>query len=112
MPTQLIFQTTPGGAVVVVGETENLGNVDVSEYTRIRLVAGQRPGQIASAVITVILVDGNEPVAVLTTIQLWQQGSRTCVFEVPGTQLAFQASTTGGDLGSSVTVDLLVYAAP
>ena len=44
MGTKLAFRTPAGGVSVPAGQTKQLGVVDVSAFTQVRLVADERAG--------------------------------------------------------------------
>jgi hypothetical protein len=108
MGTQLAFRTPPGAVAIPVGQSKNLGTVDVHTYERIRIVADERVGSASNVVIRLTLTEGSELVAQLDTLTLSPHSQATRVYEVPGTRLTIVADATGSGSGSA-SVDVLLY---
>ena len=55
MPTKLAFRTTPGAVSIPTGGSLQLGQVDVSPFTNIRVVADERVGSPTGVTIRVTI---------------------------------------------------------
>ena len=108
MPTKLAFRTPPGAVAVPVGQTKNLGTVQVQPFQQIRVVADERAGSPGNVIIRLTITEGNELVAQLDTLALQPQGQVTRVYDVPGNTLTIFAAAIGPGSGSA-GVDVLVY---
>jgi hypothetical protein len=106
--TKLAFRTAPGAVSIPVGQSKQLGVVDVHPFERIRVVADERVGSASNVVIRLTITEGNELVAQLDTLTLSPHSQVTRVYEVPGTKLTVFADATGTGSGSA-SVDVLIY---
>jgi hypothetical protein len=104
----LAFRTTPGGVSIPAGHSKELGAVDVSKYSQIRVVADERVGSGSGVILRLTVTEGNELVAQLDTPHLAPHSQFTRVYDVPGTKLTIFANALPG--AGSDTVDVLVYA--
>jgi type III secretion protein HrpB1 len=108
MSTKLAFRTKIGGAPIPAGETIMLGTVDVSAFSKIRVVADERVGSTTGINIRLaISEEGGELVALLDTLHLSPHSQLTRVYEVPGTHLTIFADAVGGT--GTDGMDVLVY---
>ena len=107
MSTSLAFRTTPGAVSIPAGQSKQLGVVDVSPYSTIRVVADERVGGGTGVNIRLTITEGNELVAQLDTLTLLPHAQITRVYECPGTKLTLFADALGG--AGSDGVDVLVY---
>ncbi len=108
MPTKLAFRTTPGAVSIPTGGSLQLGQVDVSPFTNIRVVADERVGSPTGVTIRVTITEGTELVAQLDVFTLAPHAQLTRVYNTPGTKLTIFADAVGGTAGKDA-VDLLVY---
>jgi type III secretion protein HrpB1 len=108
MSTHLAFRTAVGAVSIPVGQSKNLGKVDVKKFERIRVVADERVGSAGPVVIRLTITEGNEWVAQLDTLTLQPHQQLTRVYEVPCTELTVIADAIGGGTGNS-SVDVLIY---
>jgi hypothetical protein len=106
--TKLAFRTAPGAVSIPVGQSKQLGTVDVHSFERIRVVADERVGSASNVVIRLTITEGNELVAQLDTLTLAPHSQITKVYEVPATKLTVFADAGGGGSGEA-SVDVLIY---
>ena len=107
MSTKLAFRTPPGAVVIPAGQSKELGSVDVSLFSQIRVVADERSGSPTGISIRLTITEGNELVAQLDVLQLAPHSQVTRVYNVPGTKLTIFADAIGGT--GSDGIDVLVY---
>jgi type III secretion protein HrpB1 len=107
MSTKLAFRTPVGGVSVPAGQSKQLGTVDVSPFSQIRVVADERIGSASGIRIRLTLTEGNELVAQLDVLHLAPHSEVTRVYDVPGTKLTVFADAVGGS--GSDGLDVLVY---
>jgi len=108
MSTQLAFRTVVGGANIPAGETILLGTVDVSPFSRIRVVALERVGSTTGLNIRLVITEGQgELVTPLDTLHLSPHSQMTRVYDVPGTRLSILADAVGG--AGADSFDVLLY---
>jgi len=107
MSTKLAFRTPAGGVVIPAGQSKQLGAVDVSPFSKIRVVADERVGSPTGVSIRLTITEGNELVAQLDILQLTPHAQVTRVYDVPGTKLTIFADAVGGT--GSDGIDVLVY---
>jgi hypothetical protein len=120
MSTILAFSTPLGGLAIAAGGTKQLGPVDVSPYSKIRVVANERrPGSLIDPAnrtginIRLCTAEANiygvavTCVAQLDVFQLLPGSQVTRVYDVPGTNLFLFADAIAGQ--GSDCVDLLIY---
>ena len=105
--SKLLFRTPAGGVAVKAGTSKQLGIVDVTAYSKIRIVADERVGSGTGIVIRVTITEGTELVAQLDTITLAPHSQATRVYDVPGTKLTIFADALAGT--GSDGVDVLIY---
>jgi type III secretion protein HrpB1 len=110
MATTLAFNTPPVAVSIPAGKSHDLGTVDVHTFDRIRVLADQRPGSAASAVILLYLLadKGALTVGLLDTLTLKAGDQITKVYETPGTMLSIVAILNGAS-GSTAGVDVWVW---
>jgi type III secretion protein HrpB1 len=104
----LAFRTPPGGVKIPAGQSKELGVVDVSKYSKIRVVADERIGSGSGVTLRLTMTEGNELVAQLDTPHLAPHSQFTREYEVPGTKLSIFADALAGS--GSDGVDVLIYA--
>lgn len=104
----LAFRTPPGGVKIPAGHSVELGTVDVSKYSKIRVVADERIGSGSGVTLRLTMTEGNELVAQLDTPHLNPHSQFTREYEVPGTKLSIFADALAGS--GSDGVDVLIYA--
>jgi type III secretion protein HrpB1 len=109
MGTKLAFRTPPGGVSIPAGQSKNLGVVDVSPFSEVRVVADERVGSGTGVSIRLTITEGNELVAQLDVLSLQPKAQVTRVYNVPGTKLTIFADALGG--AGSDGVDILLYGA-
>jgi type III secretion protein HrpB1 len=107
--TVLAFRTQPGAVVIPAGQSKQLGVVDVSKFSKIRVVADERAGSGTGINVRLTITEGNELVAQLDTFSLTPHSQLTRVYDVPGTKLTIFADAVGGS--GTDGIDLLVYGA-
>lgn len=107
--TTLAFRTAPGAVSISAGQSKQLGIVDVSKFSKIRVVADERTGSGTGINVRMTLTEGNELVAQLDTFTLSPHTQLTRVYDVPGTKLTIFADALGGS--GTDGIDLLVYGA-
>lgn len=107
--TKLAFRTSPGGVGIPSGQSKQLGTVDVSQFSKIRVVADDRVGSHTGVKIRLTITQGNELVAQLDVLQLTPHSQITRVYDVPGVKLTIFADSVGGIVPGGDTVDVLVY---
>jgi hypothetical protein len=105
---KLAFRTPPGAVSIPVGQSKQLGTVDVQPFERIRVVADERVGSASNVVIRLTITEGSELVAQLDTLTLAPHSQITRVYEVPGTKLMVFADAVGTGQGQAA-VDVLIY---
>lgn len=104
----LIFRTPPGGVSIPAGKSKELGVVDVSKYSKIRVVADERVGSGSGVTLRLTITEGNELVGQLDTPHLTPHSQVTRVYDVPGSKLTIFADALAGP--GPDAVDVLVYA--
>jgi type III secretion protein HrpB1 len=109
MSTKLAFRTLPGAVSIPAGQSKQLGAVDVSPFSTIRVVADERAGSGTGVNIRLTITEGSELVAQLDVLSLSPHSQVTRVYAVPGTKLTIFADAIGGT--GSDGVDVLVYGA-
>jgi type III secretion protein HrpB1 len=109
MSTKLAFRTPPGAVSIPAGQSKQLGSVDVSPFSTIRVVADERAGSGTGVHIRLTITEGNELVAQLDVLSLSPRSQVTRAYPVPGTKLIIFADAIGGT--GSDGVDVLVYGA-
>jgi hypothetical protein len=109
MGTKLAFRTPAGAVSIPAGQSKQLGAVDVSPFSKIRVVADERVGSGTGVNIRLTITEGNELVAQLDVLSLTPHSQVTRVYDVPCTKLTIFADASGGT--GSDGVDVLVYGA-
>ncbi|MEI7706685.1 MAG: hypothetical protein WCI90_00320 [Chlorobium sp.] len=109
MGTKLAFRTPVGSVAIPAGQSKQLGVVDVSPFSSIRVVADERVGSGTGVNIRLTITEGNELVAQLDVLTLTPHTQVTKVYEVPGAKLTIFADALGGS--GSDGVDVLIYGA-
>jgi hypothetical protein len=107
MSTTLAFRTPVGGVAVPAGQSKQLGAVDVSPYSKIRVVADERVGSPTGINVRLTITEGNELVAQLDVLHLLPHSQVTRVYDVPGIKLTLFADAIAGQ--GSDGMDLLIY---
>jgi type III secretion protein HrpB1 len=107
MSTTLAFRTPAGGVAIPAGQSKQLGAVDVSPYSKIRVVADERTGSGTGINVRLTITEGNELVAQLDVLNLLPHSQVTRVYDVPGTKLTLFADAIAGQ--GSDGMDLLIY---
>jgi len=107
MSTKLVFRTPVGGVVIPAGQSKQLGIVDVSPFSKIRVVADERVGSPTGISIRLTITEGTELVAQLDILHLTPHSQVTNVYDVPGAKLTIFADAIGGT--GSDGIDVLVY---
>jgi type III secretion protein HrpB1 len=106
MPTKLAFRTVAGS-----GANGELGTVDVSPFTNIRVVADERVGGTTGVNLRLTITEDNgkdkEWVADLDEIGLTPHSEITRTYNTPGTMLTIFADKVD-DNGAAI-IDVLVY---
>ena len=110
MPTKLAFRTPAGGVSIAPGQSKELGTVDVSPFSQIRVVTDERTGSPTAMNIRLTITEGNELVSQLDVLHLAPHSEVNRVYEVPGTKLTIFADSVAGGTGADC-LDLLVYGA-
>jgi len=105
----LAFRTAPGAVSITAGQSKQLGVVDVSKFSKIRVVADERTGSGTGVNIRLTLTEGNELVAQLDVLTLAPRSQVTRVYDVPGVKLSIFADAAGGN--GTDSFDVLVYGA-
>lgn len=108
MATVLAFRTPVGGVSIPAGTSKELGQVDVSPYKQIRLVADERVSSASNVTLRLTITEGNELVAQLDTPVLVPHSQLTRVYDVPGLKLTIFADAAGSASGSD-GIDVLIY---
>ena len=104
----LAFRTQVGAVSIPAGTSQQLGTVDVSKFSNIRVVADERSGSPTNIGIRLTITEGNELVAQLDTFVLTPHSQITRVYDVPGTKLSIFGDAIGGAVGKD-SLDVLVY---
>jgi type III secretion protein HrpB1 len=107
--SKLAFRTPQGAVSVPAGKSKQLGIVDVSAFSKIRIVADERAGSGTGISIRLTIAEGDELVAQLDVLTLTPQTQITKVYDVPGSRLIIYADAIGG--AGSDGVDVLIYGA-
>jgi type III secretion protein HrpB1 len=68
--SKLVWRTAVGGVPILAGTSKQFGVVDVTPYSKIRVVADERVGSGTGVVIRLTITEGNKLVAQLDTLQL------------------------------------------
>ena len=105
--SKLVFRTPQGAVSVPAGKSMQLGIVDVSPYSKIRIVADERAGSGTGVSIRLTIAEGDELVAQLDVLSLGPHAQITQVYDVPGTRLIIYVDAIGG--AGSDAVDVLIY---
>lgn len=105
--SKLLWRTPVGAVSIPSGTSKQLGIVDVSAYSKIRIVADERMGSGTGVVIRVTITEGAELVAQLDTISLSPHAQITKVYDVPAAKLTIFVDALGGS--GSDGVDVLIY---
>ena len=105
--SKLVFRTPPGATPIPAGQSKQLGTVDLTAYSKIRVLADERVGSPSGVKIRLTITEGNELVGQLDVLQLTPQATVTRAYDVPGTKLSIFADAAAG-VGSD-GVDVLVY---
>jgi type III secretion protein HrpB1 len=108
--SKLLWRTAVGAVSIPAGTSQQLGIVDVSLYSKIRIVADERVGSGTGVVIRVTITEGNELVAQLDTISLAPHAQITKVYDVPAAKLTIFADALAGT--GKDGVDVLIYGSP
>lgn len=104
--TKLLFRAQ--GASIPAGKPIALGKVEVASYSAIRVVASTHPDSNATAMIQLILMEGDEQyLTSLDTIVVPPKSSITRLYPVPGRKLLIEAATDGSS--GSTSIDVIVY---
>jgi len=106
--SKLVFRTKVGAETIPAGQSKKLGEVDLTAYSKIRVVADERVGSTTGMSIRLTITEGSELVAQLDVLYLSAHSQITRVYEVPGTKLTIYADTIAG--GGNDAVDVLIYA--
>ena len=83
--TVLAFRTQPGAVSIPAGQSKQLGVVDVSKFSQIRVVADERAGSGTGINVRLTITENNELVAQLDTFSLSPHSQLTRTYDVPGT---------------------------
>jgi hypothetical protein len=105
--TELAFRTPVGAVSLPAGSSKLLGRVDVSDYSKIRIMADERAGSASNISFRVTTTEGSELVAQLATFTLTPHGQKTFVVDVPTKSISIYADAAPGS-GNDAT-DFLVY---
>jgi type III secretion protein HrpB1 len=105
--SKLLFRTPAGSVSIPAGTSKQLGTIDVTLYSKIRIVADERVGSGTGVVIRVTITEGTELVAQLDTISLAPHAQITKVYDVPAAKLTIFADALAGS--GSDGVDVLIY---
>jgi hypothetical protein len=105
--SKLVWRTAVGAVQVPAGTSQQLGIVDVSPYSEIRVVADERVGSVSGIVIRLTITEGTELVAELDMLQLAPHAQVTQVYVVPAVKLTIFADALPGSGNDGV--DVLVY---
>ena len=108
MATVLAFRTAVGAVSFPDNSNQNLGSVDVSSFSQIRVVADERAGSTSNVTILLTITEGQELVAQLDSPVLSPGSQVTNVYAVPGSLLTIFAQGNGSGSGSDA-VDVLIY---
>lgn len=103
----MAFRTPVGGVEIPAGQSKQLGQVDVSGYSKIRVVADERVGSGTGIRIRLTITEGAELVAQLDMLELSPHSQTTKVYDVPGTKVTIFADAFAGS--GKDAVDVLVY---
>jgi type III secretion protein HrpB1 len=107
--SKLAFSTPPKGIPISSGTTKQVGSVDVSTFSRIRVIARERAGSANSVTIRLITTEGKEQIGQFAFFQLGPDSLVTGVYDLPPRALTIEAralGSTGGNL-----IDLWIYGA-
>ncbi len=107
MLSKLLWRTAVGAVSIPCGTSKQLGIVDVSLYSKIRIVADERVGSPTAVTIRVTITEGTELVAQLDTITLAPHAQVTKVYDVPAAKLTIFADALAGT--GKDAVDVLIY---
>jgi type III secretion protein HrpB1 len=107
LTTMMILRTHIGAVKVPAGQTKQLGTVDVSKSSNIRVVATERISSKTNTSIRLTITEGEELVAPLDVLLLTPHSSVTRVYDVAGTKLSISADAVSGT--GNDAVDALVY---
>ena len=107
--TVLAFRTPAGGVSIPAGQSKQLGVVDVSHFSRIRVVADERVGSGTGISVRLTITEGNELVAQLDVLHLTPHAQITNVYEVPGTKLTIAADAAPGTGNDALDVRIYGY---
>jgi len=110
MGTKLVFQTPPGSVSIPAGQSKQLGVLDLSPYSRIRVVADERVGSGTGVNIRLTITEPGLLLAQLDILTLAPHSQVTRVYDTPGTQLTIFADAVGGS--GSDGVDVWIYGSP
>jgi len=105
--SRLIFRTPQGSSPIPAGQSRQLGSVDLTAYSKIRVLADERVGSPSGVKIRLTITEGNELVGQLDVLQLAPQSTITRAYDVPGSKLSIFADAAAG--AGSDGVDVLIY---
>jgi hypothetical protein len=105
--SKLIWRTQQGAVAIPAGTSKQLGVVDVSPYSKIRVVIDERIDAKTSVNLRMTFTEGNELVAQLDVLQISPHAQLTRVYDVPGSKLTIFADAIAG-MGSD-GIDVLIY---
>jgi hypothetical protein len=108
--SKLLFRTQIGSVTVPAGTSKEIGVVDVSAYSKIRVVADERVGGASGMAIRLTITEGNELCAQLDILHLLPHSEVTRVYEVPAAKLTIFADALPGSGNDGV--DVWVYGSP
>lgn len=103
----LIFRTPVGGVSQAAGSSKLLGNINVSAYRHLRVVADERVGSPTNVSFRITVLEGSELVAQLKTFALAPHGQTTFTIDVPPRAVAIYADTAAGS--GTDAYDFLLY---
>lgn len=95
MTTTVAFRTAAGGVSVPAGSSRHCGEIDVSAYERIRVVAEERITSMTGVCIRLALRVEPDWVSRLDVFRLRPGSSTTRVYDVPGTTLDVYVDSVG-----------------
>jgi type III secretion protein HrpB1 len=93
------FPNPVGGISIPAGQSQELGSVDVHNFSQIRVVADERVGSPTGMNIRLTITEGSELVAQLDVLSLSPHAQVTKVYDVPGRTLTVFADAVGAALG-------------
>lgn len=107
---KLVWRTAVGGIPIPVGHTVLGENIDVSEYSQIRVLA--RPHSYIAGDLKIILklIEGTDAFFIIDSLNLFAPGNHpTQVYDIPGTKMTIFADARFQSSDDTIPIDVVIY---